>query len=187
MAESEIWKTVVGWEGLYEVSNLGRVRSLDRIVKRGDYLQNRHQKILAQTQNKFGYLLAKLSRNGRSRRYMIHRLVAEAFIPNPDNLPQVNHKDENKENNCVENLEWCTRLYNMRYGHCIEKIRNSHINNPKLSKSVAKCDLDGNILETYPSQAEAGRLNNLNGGKISLCCLGKKGRVTHGGYKWKFV
>ena len=97
MAESEIWKTVVGWEGLYEVSNLGRVRSLDRIVKRGDYLQNRHQKILAQTQNKFGYLLAKLSRNGRSRRYMIHRLVAEAFIPNPDNLPQVNHKDENKD------------------------------------------------------------------------------------------
>lgn len=187
METKEIWKPVVGWEGLYEVSNFGNVRSVDRLVEsRGFSKQYRNGKILYQrTQN--GYRRVKLCNGGVNKVKMVHRLVAEAFIPNPQSLPFINHKDEVRSNNRVDNLEWCTRLYNMRYGNCVENIRKSHINNKKLSKPVSKCDLNGNILEIYPSQAEAARANGLWQSRISNCCLGKKKCVTHGGFKWKYI
>ena len=185
--KEEIWKPVVGWEGLYEVSNLGNVRSVDRTIERKGYsVQNRNGKNIYQ-RTQYGYKRVKLCKGGVNKSKMVHRLVAEAFIPNPQSLPFINHKDEVRGNNRVENLEWCTRLYNMRYGNCIKNIRNSHINNPKLSKPVAKCDLDGKILETYPSQAEAARKNGLFQSRISNCCIGKKKCVTHGGFKWKYI
>lgn len=182
----EEWRPVVGWEGLYEVSSLGRVRSVKRVVVCKDgKAYCRKERMMSLRKNAFGYLRVKLSKDGNSKLFMTHRLVAGAFVPNTENLPFVNHKDEVKSNNRYDNLEWCTRLYNTRYGTNIERIRKSHINNKKLSKSVSKCNLSGIVLETYPSMSEAARQNYLSEAKISLCC--QKKRKTHGGYKWKLA
>lgn len=114
----EIWRPVVGYEGLYEVSSYGRVRSLDRYDSRNQF---REGKILKNRDNGNGYLLCGLSKNGIVKNKYIHRLVAEAFIERPDGLYEVNHKDENKKNNIVDNLEWCDRKYNNNYGTKIER------------------------------------------------------------------
>lgn len=114
----EIWKPVKGFEGYYEVSNLGNVRSIDRIVL--DTVRNCERllkgKILTQRDNGSGYKIVMFCKEHKLYNKYVHRLVSEAFIPNPDNLPQINHKDEVKSNNCVDNLEWCTQLYNNEYG-----------------------------------------------------------------------
>ena len=109
----EEWRPVVGYEGLYEVSNIGRVRSLDRYVKgKGKSYFLHKGRVLSPGIKTEGYLIVRLQR----RMFYVHRLVTEAFLPNPDNLPEVNHKDEDKTNNRVENLEWCDHKYNMNYG-----------------------------------------------------------------------
>lgn len=113
----EIWRPVVGYEGLYEVSSYGRVRSL------------RRGRILTSSINRDGYVRCHIKVNGVSKYYLVHRMVAEAFIPNPDNLPQVNHKDEDKTNNRVENLEMCNAKYNSNYGSRIERVRATKIKN----------------------------------------------------------
>lgn len=109
----EIWKDVVGFEGYYQVSSLGRVMSLNRKYS-GEHL-------MSPTKDKMGYMIVCLRKQGYKGNKKVHRLVAEAFIPNPDNLPQVNHKDEDKTNNNVENLEWCDCRYNINYGTVIER------------------------------------------------------------------
>lgn len=111
--EREIWKDIEGFEGLYQVSNMGRVRSLDRVDLQGRRLKG---KVLADKHNNRGYHTIDLCRDGNIEYKLIHRLVATVFLDKPDNLPQVNHKDENKENNAVSNLEWCSALYNDMYG-----------------------------------------------------------------------
>lgn len=98
--EKEIWKTIPKLTN-YEVSNMGRVRKKNLV--------------LSQEETKKGYLRVSLSQNGKRKHYKVHRLVASAFIPNDENFPQINHKDENKKNNNVENLEWCTNWYNSHY------------------------------------------------------------------------
>ena len=114
----EIWKSVKGFEGYYEVSNLGNVRSVDRIVL--DTVRNCERllkgKVLVKKDNGYGYKCVMFCKEHKIYNKYVHRLVAEAFIPNQDKLPQVNHKDEDKSNNCVDNLEWCTQLYNNEYG-----------------------------------------------------------------------
>ena len=120
----EIWRPVVGYEGLYEVSSYGRVRSLDRYDRRNQF---RKGKLLKNRDNGNGYLICILSKNGIVKNKYIHRLVLEAFIPNPDNLSEVNHKDEDKTNNNVDNLEWCDRKYNCNYGSKIEREINTKI------------------------------------------------------------
>lgn len=109
----EIWKPIEGYEGLYEISNLGRVKSIQYFnhVNNKSYPRN---KILKPLPNDRGYHRVDLSKFGRSKRYRIHRLVAEAFIPNPNNFPEINHIDGNKQNNSINNLEWCTRKHNMK-------------------------------------------------------------------------
>ena len=169
----EIWKPI-GYEG-YEVSNLGRVKSYkyDKI----------NGKIMKPYKNTKGYLQIDLQIDGRKREnrvhLSVHRLVAIAFIPNPDNLPQVNHKDEDKTNNCVDNLEWCTNDYNAHYGTHIERVAE------KIRMPIYSVDKQGNI-EHFPGVREADRIVS---GKeygisapISMCLNGK--RKTAYGRQW---
>lgn len=134
----EIWKDIKGFEGKYQVSNLGRIKSLPKYTYSKGYPQLRKEKILkpSYTGSKRCYASVKLN-DGHN--YKVHRLVAEAFIPNPKNLPLVNHKDENPKNNNVDNLEWCTNRYNVKYSakplsdEHKNKIRQAHLGK-KLSK-----------------------------------------------------
>ena len=148
----EKWKPVKGYENWYEVSNLGRVRSLDRQIK---YRSIHRTGKLIKLGCTRGYYYAKLHKNNKRRYVGVHRLVADAFIPNPNNLPEVNHKDENKQNNCANNLEWCTRKYNVNYGTGKQR-RASTAMIP-----VVQTDMDGNIIQTFSSALEASR---------KLCC-----------------
>ena len=145
----EIWKMIPGYEGLYMVSNLGRVKSLN-------YRHTGKEHILKQQIiNK--YKTVCLSNGGYQKTLKVHRLVAMAFIPNPDNLPEVNHKDENKFNNCVENLEWCTAKYNSNYGTKNQRQSEQMTNRQDLSKPIEQYTLDGKLVKVWPSAAEASR------------------------------
>ena len=126
----EIWRPIVGYEGLYEVSNTGQVKSFDRYVKYSNGRIHLHKgKVLSPIKDRDGYLQVNLCYSGRINSIKVHRLVAQAFIPNPDNLPQVNHRDEDKSNNRVDNLEWCTAKYNNNYGTRKDKVRETAIKN----------------------------------------------------------
>lgn len=133
----EIWKDIKEFEGYYQVSNLGRVRSVDRIVY--DTVRNRYRllkgKVLIQRDNGHGYLGVMFCKEHIIYNKYVHRLVAEAFLPNPDNLPSVNHKDENKANNRVDNLEWCTFYYNNEYGTRKERWYKTRIKNGTIDQS----------------------------------------------------
>lgn len=170
--KKEIWKDILGYEGLYQVSNFGRVKSLkfgkERILKPGI--------------NKYGYLHVVLSKNNKQKNFYVHRLVAEAFISNPHNYPCVNHKDENPLNNNVENLEWCTASYNSNYGTRNERMSKSKING-KRSKIVIQYNLDGTFVREWPSAMECER-NGFEHSLIIYCCQGK--RKTHKGFKWSY-
>ena len=122
----EEWKEIPGYEGLYEVSSYGKVRSLDRYDSRNCF---RKGKVLSPVKDKDGYLAVFLSCNGKQKTIRIHRLVAKAFLPNPDNLPEVNHLDEDKTNNRVDNLEFCDHKYNINYGHRTENTINTRVKN----------------------------------------------------------
>lgn len=165
----EVWKDIPDYEGLYQVSNLGRVKSLQR--------KNQEQ-LKTQRINKQGYLMTQLWKNNICRTKRTNRLVAQAFIPNPNNLPQVNHKDENKLNNCVSNLEWCTDEYNKNYG-----TRNIRIGKAK-SKKVKQFDLKGNYIKTWDSVKQAQKKLKLF--HIYDVCNKKHRYKTCGGYIWKY-
>ena len=127
---NEEWRPIEGYEGLYEVSSYGRVRSVDRYVKsKGESYWLRKGKMLSPAKDKNGYLKVNLSCNGKNNIIRVHRLIAQSFLPNPDNLPEVNHKDEDKTNNNVDNLEWCDRSYNISYGTRTERQKNTNIQN----------------------------------------------------------
>lgn len=174
----EIWKNINGYEGLYQVSNLGRIKSLERMVKsNNNNYRIVKEKILKQNQDKNGYYVISLNKNNKSKKYIVHRLVAQTFIPNPNNYPVVNHKDENKKNNCVENLEWCTIYYNNIYGHRIEKAKK------KIGIPLKQCDLFGNIINKWNNAAEVYNVLGYDISSIRKCC--NKKRLTAYGFKWE--
>ncbi len=170
--KTEEWRDVVGYEGLYMVSNIGNVKSLQRTAKsKNGSIRTVSEKLRKINKNKSGYIMVILNKEGKRKGIKIHRLVAQAFLPNPENLPQVNHKDENKSNNCVENLEWCTQEYNNKYGTRTERT----------SKKV-KCLETGVI---YPSTIEIQRNLGFSSANISKCCRGKVKSCC--GYHWQYV
>jgi len=129
----EEWLDIKGFERYYQVSNKGRVRSLDRVLlKNNGHTERRRGQIMSQMIDKDGYLTVGLRKDNKKTTYGVHRLVAKAFIPNSDNLPEVNHKDEVKSNNKVDNLEWCTTLYNINYGTAIDRRTLFNKNRPML-------------------------------------------------------
>lgn len=170
--KKEYWKPIFNYEGLYEVSNLGRVRSLNyshtgkpQVLKTGYCGRNR------------AYKSVILYKEGKRETKTIHRLVAQAFIPNSLNLPEVNHKDENTLNNCAENLEWCDKPYNMNYG-----TRNKRVAQ-MFSRQVYQYTLENVLVKIWESTNECGR-NGYKQSAVSNCCSGK--RKTHKGYKWSY-
>lgn len=176
--ETEIWRTPIGKGEIYDnyqVSNFGQILSLN-------YERTRKPKLLKTSKDKNGYLRVSLYKNGKQNYFQIHRLVAETFLPNPNNLPQVNHIDENKENNRVDNLEWCTHEYNINYGTHNERISKA-MTNGKLSKPVLQFSKSGEFIREWPSTRECGR-NGFNQGEVSKCCNGK--RKTAYGFIWKY-
>ena len=181
----EIWKDVKDYEGLYQVSNLGRVKSLGiRFIRSNLKPYTKLPRILSQIGCKNGYKKVELTKNGFSKRYYVHRLVAEAFIPNPDNLPEVNHKDEVASNNHVDNLEWCTHRYNSNYGTRAVRIKDK-MKQIGRSKPVLMYSKDGILIKRFDSIREASTTLNIHCGSIVECCQGKI-RKSAGGYVWKY-
>lgn len=180
----EVWKNISGYEGLYQVSNLGRIKSLPHKVYNkliGEYISK--EKILKQGSLVRGYKGVGLYKNGKEKTQKVHRLVAEAFIPNPNNYPEVNHKNEDTSDNRVTNLEWCTSKYNSNYGTRTQRIAQKNLNRNK-SKRVLQLDLSGNLIHVWPSASETQR-NGFSQGNVSACCRGE--RKTHKGYKWQYA
>lgn len=178
----ETWKPVVGYEGLYEVSDMGRVKTLH-------YKGGKEERILCEKKHLDGYLFVELYKNGSKKPITIHRLVATAFIENPNNFPCINHKDENKANNKAENLEWCTWKYNVNYSIARRKERNPQIrftrNGRKRFRRIVQVDLDGNIVKTWQDSRTIFLETNMSDWAISQCCVGKQ--KTAYGYKWHYA
>ena len=173
MKNNEIWKDIEGYEGLYQVSNLGRVKSIyydkERILKPG--------------KNTKGYLQVHLCKNGERKEYTVHRLVAKVFISNPNNLPMINHKDENPSNNRVENLEWCSAKYNNNYGTRTQRVAEKMING-KLSKPVLQFTKNGEFIKEWKSTRDVQRNLGYDHGNISSCCTGRYKSAY--GFNWKY-
>ena len=175
----EIWKPVSGFDGYYEVSNLGNVKSIDRYIIdsrgrrrffKGQVLKTRH--------SHNGYVLCNLKKDGNNYNVRVNRLVAKAFVENPENYDEVNHIDFNKDNNKATNLEWCSNKYNINYTYKNDK--------SKSQKHVQKIDpITMEVLDEYISLAEAARINKGRYQNISRCC--KHDGYTHLGYMWRFV
>ena len=175
----EIWKNIVGLEGRYMVSNLGRVKSL----------AHGQERILKGQISDRGYHTVMLRVDGHNKMYKVHRLVAIAFLDNPNHLPEVNHKDENRLNNVVDNLEWCTHHYNVCYGHRAQHFVETLKSNPNRNmgglsrRAVDRIDADGNIVH-YENITIASHDVNGCTGAICACAKGKK--KTYKGYVWRY-
>lgn len=184
---NEVWKDIEGYEGLYKVSNLGNIYS---------YKSKRKLKLSSQLNE---YLTVQLFKNKIGKRLLVHRLVAKTFIQNPDNLPQVNHKDENKQNNNADNLEWCTAKYNMNYGKgaktrhlktdyktISEKMKKSQYSSGNNNATpVIQLDRKGNFIKRYECEADALRELRAKSNHIPEVCKGKM--KSFYGYFWKYA
>ena len=189
----EIWKTAIYdgeiYEGLYKVSNLGRILSLN-------YKNTGRAELLNPGNDGCGYLQVYLRKDRKGKMCKVHRIVAQTFLPNPDNLPEVNHKDEDKTNNFVflnedgsinkekSNLEWKNHRDNCNHGTRNERIAKANKiahTNGKLSKKVLQFTLDDEFVREWPSASECGR-NGFNQGHVSACCRGEE--KTYKGFKW---
>lgn len=162
----EIWRDIPNYEGLYQVSNLGNVKSLYRLANNNHII---HEKILKPQRNYNGYLIVNLYKNNKMKPKLIHRLVGKTFIDNPNNFNYINHIDKNKSNNNVNNLEWCTQSYNVIYSK---------------GRKVNQYNKNNNFIKTWNSIADVKKTLNIDSGLIVRCCRGKK--KSAGGFKWKY-
>ena len=188
----EVWKDIKGYENLYQVSNYGNVKSLDRYIKnKNGKMQFYNEKILRPNDSK-GYLKVTLSKNNRQRTFRIHVLVAKTFISNPENKPEVNHKDGNKHNNHIDNLEWNTRRENEIHAYQKglakpskkQKEAVAKYAKENYSKKIIQYDLNGNFIKEWNSMADIWRGLGIRASLICRCC---KGLRTHTyGYIWKY-
>lgn len=188
MNENEVWKDVKDYEGLYQVSDRGNVYSVERMDSRGYKISGR---ILKPWYDRYGYIQVSLRKNGIKKNKRVHRLVAEAFIPNPEKLPQVNHKDENPSNNELSNLEWCDARYNSNYGTARKRAAK------KTSKKVKAVNVETGEVVKFNSTREAGRKGYASR-TVSKACrgihrsgttgklIGGDGR-TYKGFKWYYM
>lgn len=174
----EEWKDIEGYPN-YMVSNLGRVKSLERNIVRGrGGLYKIEEKILKSVKNTWGYLFVNLYNEGKIKKYLIHRIVAQAFLPNHDNLQQINHRNEDKTDNRVENLEWCDSKYNINYG----------THNKKMAKSksipILQFTKEMELVRKWESAMDVERELGFNQSSICSCCKGKYKSAY--GYKWGY-
>lgn len=180
----EIWKNIKNYENLYQVSNLGNVRSKTHTRingKKKTQLCVSKGRLLIPGKDSNGYMIVVLSKNGKTKSYRVHRLVAETFIPNVNNFRCVNHKDENKQNNCINNLEWCNHKYNNNYGTKPQRISKAN------SKKVIQYDKKYNFIKLWDSitEAEKNLKKKRAGVNISACC--KLKNKTAYGFIWRYA
>lgn len=187
---TERWKDVKGYEGLYKVSNFGKVRSLDHYVKtRGEGLRISKGRMLSQAINKYGYAVVVLCKNSITKNYRVNRLVAEAFKPNPHNYPTVDHINRIRTDNRSENLRWAPyelQQKNVDRESQRKKAKEKLQNRKDLSKPVCQYTLDMVFIKEYPSIREASRMTKINHECIRRCCNGNKNYSHAGGYIWKY-
>lgn len=176
--EKELWKPIKGYEWLYEVSNLGNVRSLPNKTRKGIRLLKKTPDV------SYGYYIVNLYKNGKTVTFRVHRLVAETFLPNPNNYPVVNHINEIKTDNRVCNLEWCTVQYNTCYGTGLKRTSEKQKNDPNRSKKIVQMSLSGEVIKVWPSLNET-RRNGFRQHSVYDCCQGKQ--KTHRGYLWAYL
>lgn len=175
----EIWKPIKGYEGHYEISSIGRVKSIKRMSEgTGRSCRSLSERMLSITLFRNGYEKVMLRKNGKDKCYRVHRLVAESFIDNPNGFLEVNHKNEIKTDNSVDNLEWCNRQYNCNYGTRNDRIVKYN------SKKVLQFTKEMVYVGEYSSLAEAARINGFKQSHIGCCCNGK--RLTSNGFIWKY-
>lgn len=174
MNSTEIWKDVKGYEGLYQVSNLGNIKSLARYKKNHSKLQKVEERKLNMYTNKYnGYVYIVLTKNAIEKNIRVHKLVAQAFIPNSENKPQINHIDGNKENNRVDNLEWCT---------CKENVIHAYKNGLAKNKQKVKIrqyDKQHNFIAEFDGLLKASKELGISIGNISMC-INNKRKTTNG-------
>ena len=183
---SDIWFDIPGFKNIYQISRSGHVLALEKTLKssRGNGIVLRKQKLIKDRPDKDGYRIISLSKNKEAFTLKIHRLLGIVFIDNPENKPQINHKNRIKYDNNLSNLEWVTQSENMLHSYR-NGTRKSIMNgmNP-YSKTVYKYDLNKNLIDVYLSASDAGRKNKLIPTNISKCCRLKKG--TCGGFIWEY-
>ena len=177
---SEIWKDIKDYEGLYQISNLGNIKSVTRKVKNKKYgTMIAKEKILKQNMSKAGYFTIGLCKNGKTKTTSVHRLVASTFILNPKNKPCINHLDNNPSNNNVKNLEWCTQKENIQHA-----CKSGNMNG--VPKKINQYDLEENFIKTWKSMQEASRNLKIPASNICYCCKGYSKYSHAGGFIWRY-
>ena len=183
----ENWKDIENYEGFYQVSDCGRIKSLERDIYRqnGTFYHHVEEKVLVPIVNSRGYLQVNLYKNGKKKAILVHRLVAEAFLPNPENKSQVNHRDEAKANNAVENLEWCNAQYNINFGtrneRMIQNRRSYKFGNAPSAKAVFCVELN----KSFDCAKRAGEELGINRLCVGRVCRGEQ--KTAGGFHWRYA
>ena len=183
----ENWKDIKGYEGFYQISDCGRIKSLARdIYYQNGTVHHLKEKVLVQRIDKYGYMRVNLYLNGKIKTILTHRLVATAFLPNPENKSQINHKNEIKTDNAVSNLEWCDAFYNANYGTRTQRQKQTFKDNLKSgkNKSIKKVFCE-ELNKTFDCAKSAEEELGICGSAICRACKGKL--KTAGGFHWKYA